>query len=628
MNKSPLGGDHIRLDAQAKLHGETRYVADIDLPGMLYAAVAHAPEAPGYLKNLDISPALAMPSCRAVLRASDLPGANMIGVIFPDQPLLVENTIRMVGDRIALVAAEDEESAWEAAHAIRFDIEKTEGVYDCVQALEKGAPVVQGKDNLLQDFHVLHGDISREEEEADVCVEAEYIIGGQDHAYLETQGCLAIPEGDRITILASCQCPFYIQQTVARVLNIPLASVRVEQAPTGGAFGGKEDYPSEPAACAAVLAWKTRRPVRLVYPREVDLQLTTKRHAMVIRHHWGADRKGRLRFAKVDCILDSGAYAGLSTVVAERANVSAVGPYKIPAVEVTTRISYTNNLFGGAYRGFGAPQVSVASEATMDRLARALGMDPLQFRRINALNEDHRITCTGQELPVPVMALPCLMKAVEMAESSSPSPRAPENWLRGRGIGLILYGINLHRGGQFLDRSSAIVILQPDASLIVRVGLTEMGQGNLTSVQTIAAAALGLPVERVQVWQPDTTTVADSGPTVASRGTHSAGRAVLDAIARLRRRLDPVARELLGCGDKEIRLEGGFALDAGGTKRIPIEEICREMSARRIETIATGWYRSEELKGSALLTTSERPFTVSEPRARSREVSSRPWDGC
>jgi len=591
--KSPLGGRHIRIDAGAKLRGESRYVADMMLPGMLHAAVAMAPKAPGRLRKLDTSAAEAMPGVRAVLRAGDLPAANMIGVIFPDQPLLVEDRIRMVGDRLALIAADDPDTAWEAAGLVDFEIEDEEGVYDCVRALEPGSPVLHGDSNLLKSFHVIRGNLDAGKSAARVTVEAEYHIGGQDHAYLETQGCLAIPEGGTITVIASCQCPFYIQQAVARVLDLPLASVRVEQAVTGGAFGGKEDYPSEPAACAAILAWKTRRPVRLVYPREFDLQVSTKRHAMVIRHHWGADAEGRLCFAEVDCILDGGAYAGLSTVVAERANVSAIGPYDVPSVRVETRIALTNNLFGGAYRGFGAPQVSVASEATIDRLAAKLGMDPLEFRRINALDGAHNLTCTGQPLPAPVMAKPCLEKAFEAAAASPPPRRAPDFWLRGRGIGLILYGINLHRGGQFLDRSSAVVILQSDASLIVRIGLTEMGQGVLTSMQTVASEAMGIPVEKIQVWQPDTSTVADSGPTVASRGTHSAGRAVLDALDRLRRRFDPVAAELLETSTDALRLEAGRVRDEISGREITIGEVATEMTARRIETIATGYHRSK-----------------------------------
>ncbi len=587
---APLGGSHRRPDAMAKATGQTRYVGDLSLPGMLHAAIASSDRASARLLSLDTGAAERIPDVVTVLTAADLPGPNEIGVIFPDQPLLITDRVRMVGDRLALIAAETPEAARAAARAVEARYEDLPGVFDPEAALEPGAPPIHGENNLIHTFNVVRGKIP---EQADTVVEARYVVGGQDHTYLEPQGCLAVPEDNRITIVASCQCPFYIQQAVARVLGLPLASVRVEQAPTGGAFGGKEDYPSEPAACAAILAWKTRRPVRLLYAREFDLQATTKRHAMVIRHRWGADRDGRLVFADIDVVLDCGGYAGLSTVVAERANVSAIGPYRIPNVRVRTRLAYTNNLFGGAYRGFGAPQVTFASEATMDRLARALGVDPVEFRRRNVVTPDDPLTCTGQKLAGPEMAALCLDTAVANAEKRHPPYRAPKNWKRGRGVSLILYGINLHRGGQFLDRSSAVVILQPDASVIVRVGLTEMGQGNLTSVQAVTAAALGLVPQKVQVWQPDTTTVADSGPTVASRGSHASGLAVLDAVKRLRRRLDPVAAEMLHGEAGHVVLSQGRAGLRDGTKTIPLEDVAREMAARRIETIATGWYRSE-----------------------------------
>ncbi len=587
----PLGGRHPRPDAMAKAVGAARYTGDLALPGMLHAAVAVSTEASARILGIDTSAALAVPGVEAVLTATDVPGENRIGVIFPDQPLLVTDRVRMVGDRLALVAARTPEAAWEAARAVRTELEPLPAVHDPVEALTPGAPTVQEKGNLVHTFRVSRGDA---EPEADIVVEAEYRIGGQEHAYLEPQACLAIPEGrERITVLASCQCPFYIQQAVARVLGLPLAAVRVEQSITGGAFGGKEDYPSEPAAAAALLAWHTGRPVRLLYPRELDLQVTTKRHAMVIRHRWGAAANGRLRFAHVETFVDAGAYAGLSTVVAERANVSAVGPYDVPHVDVRTHVVLTNNLFGGAYRGFGAPQVTVAAEATMDRLAAAVGIPPDAIRRLNALHDRRRRTCTGQRLRTPVLARRCLDEALRLSDAWTPPEDGDGHLLRGRGIGLVLYGVNLHHGGQFLDRSSAVVILQADGSVIVRVGLTEMGQGLLASAQTVTAQALGIEPGRVQVWQPDTTTVGDSGPTVASRGSHASGLAILDAVRRLRRRLDPVAAELLGCAAGEIELAEGTARVAGDPDRaVPLERVAAEMAARRIEAIATGWYRS------------------------------------
>lgn len=594
----PLGGRHVRPDAAAKVTGLTRYVGDLALPGMLHAALATSRVASAAIAGIDTSAAAAMPDVVAVLTARDVPGQNLVGVIFTDQPLLVTDRVRMVGDRLALVAARTPEAAWAAARAVAADLRPLPGVYDPVAAMAPHSPQVHESGNVFKTFRVIRGDLARGRKAASVVVEAEYHVGGQDHAYLEPQGCLAIPEDRRITIVASCQCPFYIQHAVARVLGLPLAAVRVEQSPTGGGFGGKEDYPSEPAACAALLAWRTGRPVRLLYHRELDLQATTKRHAAVVRHRWGADANGKLCFAEVETVMDAGGYVGLSTVVAERANVSAIGPYDVPVVDVKTHVVYTNNLFAGAYRGFGAPQVTWAAEATLDKLARQLGLDPLEIRRRNVLDARRRVLCTGQKLQGPVLAGEVLERATALAgwkEFKTARPAADDHLRRGIGVSLVLYGCSLHWGGQRLDRSSAVVILQPDGSVIVRVGLAEIGQGNLTAAQTIAAQALGVDPAVIQVWQPDTTTVGDSGPTVASRGAHMSGMAILDAVARLRTRLDPVAAELLGCRPSEVELVGGFARVAGqAAGAIPMSRVAAEMASRRIEAISTGWYHPPE----------------------------------
>ena len=435
--RGPLGDHHERPDARAKVSGGTRYVGDLAVPGMLHAAVAVAPVASARVGRLDLAVARAVDGVEAVITAAGIPGKNLVGVIFEDQPLLALERVRMVGERLALVAARTPEAAWAAARLVQADLEPLPAVHDPVQALAPDAPHVHDAGNLIRTFRVVRGDTARAR--AGVVVEAEYRVGGQEHAYLEPQGCLAIPEGrQRITIVASCQCPFYVQQAVAKVLGLPLAAVRVEQAPTGGGFGGKEDYPSEPAACAAVLAFATGRAVRFVLPRELDMQASSKRHPMVIRHRWGADRNGRLRFAEVETVLDAGAYIGISTVVAERANVSSIGPYHVPAVRVTTRVAYTNNLFGGAFRGFGAPQVTWAAEATIDRLARACALDPLEFRRRNLLDDRRRRICTGQLLPRPVLARECLERAAALAgwdEFQLAPARGPEKGTDARGDG-------------------------------------------------------------------------------------------------------------------------------------------------------------------------------------------------
>lgn len=592
-----LGGRRPRPDAHAKVSGGTRYLGDLELPGTLHASFVHSPEPAARLLDLDLEDALAVQGVEAILTARDIPGENQVGLIFPDQPILVDERIRMVGDRLALIAARTPESAARAARLARPHLMPLQSIHDPVAALDDDSPLVHANGNLIRTFRVERGEIEKAKRKAKSIVTAVYRVGGQEHAYIEPQGCMAIPEGkDRITIIASCQCPFYVQHAVARVLGAKLSAVRVEQAPTGGAFGGKEDYPSEMAASVALLAWQTGRPVRLILQRETDMQISTKRHAAEVRHTWGADSNGRICFAEVETFMDAGAYAGLSTVVAERTNVSGIGPYNVPAVRVKTHVVYTNNLFGGAFRGFGAPQVTVAHEATVDRLAGKIGIDPIEFRRKNLLDDTRRVTCTGQRLAKPVLTHECLDRAIELADrdKSSRDDDRSGAWVEGTGLNLAIYGCNLHHGGQRLDRSSAVVILQQDGSVIVRVGLTDMGQGNLAASQIVAAEALGVDPSVVQVWQPDSTTVADSGPTVASRGAHASGMAIIDAVSRLRRRLDPIAAELLDCPAGQLTLSGGYAfVSSDPSKRIPISRVASEMGSRRIESIATGWYRSK-----------------------------------
>jgi CO/xanthine dehydrogenase Mo-binding subunit len=589
-----LGGHDRRPDADGKARGQTRFVADLPPPGTLYAALVTSTVASARLDTVTLDEARRLPGVRAVLTAADIPGTNSVGVIFADQPLLVTDRIRMVGDRLALIAADTPEIAAEAAARVVVSTTPLDAVHDPETALDHGAAHVHEDGNLIHTFTVRRGP-GPDPTPAAAVVEAVYHVGGQEHAYLEPQGVLVAPEPTGgMTVHVSCQCPFYVQHAVARVLGCPLAKVRVQQTPTGGAFGGKEDYPSEPAACAALLAHYTRRPVQLVLPREHDMQLSTKRHAVVVHHRWGADAEGRLLFAEVGAIFDAGAYAGLSTVVAERANVSCVGPYDVPSVRVDTKVVYTNNLFAGAFRGFGAPQVTWAAEATMDRLANQLRIDPLELRRRNLIDDDRPVTITGQRLDAPVLARDCLDAAARLAgwNGARSAPGARGHWREGIGAAIAMYGCNLHHGGQRLDRSSAIVILQPDGSLIVRVGLTEMGQGNLVAVRAVAANALRVPVESVEVWMPDTTTVADSGPTVASRGVHASGLAVLDAISDLRRRLDAVAAELLGCSLDRVELTFAGYSSPQRDQYLPMAEAAAALYARRVNPVGCGWWRS------------------------------------
>jgi CO/xanthine dehydrogenase Mo-binding subunit len=572
------------------------YLADLRAPQMLHAAILPATIASARVTRLDTSGARGIPGVAEVLTSKDLGSVNRIGLIYDDQPLLVEDRVRMAGDRLALVAAESPELCREALEAIAVELEALPGVYDLSEALSPSAPKVHEAGNLVREFAVVRGDVAAARDGAEILLEQEFKIGGQEHAYLEPQGCLAVPDHDGgMRLFSSCQCPFYVRGAVSRALGLPLGKVRVVQSTTGGGFGGKEDYPNEVALCAALLSARTGRPVRLVLPRELDMQASTKRHGMLIHHRLYASADGRIRGVEIDILVDAGAYAGLSTVVAERANTSAVGPYAIDHLRVRTQVCYTNNLFGGPFRGFGAPQVTVAHECQMERLAKEVGLSPVQVRRLNAISPERPEFSTGERIE----SAERLSKVLDRVESLTRSKNAQavaeagDRFRWGTGVAVFIYGANLHHGGQPLDRGGALLHLQADGSVNVSIGVTEMGQGAFAASRAIAAEALGAPADAVHLTEVDTGLVTDSGPTVASRATLVAGNAILDAASQLRARLLPLAAELLGAAEKEVETGPGGFLAPGG-RFVPFADVTALLYRRRIHPAALGWYRSAD----------------------------------
>ncbi len=606
-----VGAETTRPDAATKAAGTARYLADLRFSGMLHAALVTSPVASARLSSLDRKALEESDGVVAVVTAGDLPALkvkNRIGIVFDDQPLLVEDRIRMVGDRIALVAAETEEHAWQAARSARVEFQELPGIYDVEHALDPQAPKVHRDGNLLHEFVMKRGNHEAAVASADLVIEETYRIGGQEHAYLEGQGSIAVPmPNGGLTVYSSTQCPFYVRNRICKVTGLAQADVHVIQTVTGGGFGGKEDYPDEPALCAAVLALRTKRPVRFLLPRELDFQISTKRHKMVVRHKLWAKKDGTLLAADVEVLVDAGAYAGLSTVVAERANTSCIGPYHVPAVRVSTKVCYTNNLFGGPFRGFGAPQVSVAHEQQMNLLAKRLGMDPIDVRRKNLLSDHQPEFATGQRIKSAWLGRKTLEAAVEKAGldiSRDPANRADgtihpsgshDRYRRGTGVSTIVYGVNLHHGGQFLDRSGAAIILQMDGTVNLSIGVTEMGQGLLAASTAMVSEVLGISHDRIFVHEVDSAMVPDSGPTVASRGTLVAGRAAVDAAKELAIRIRKVASHLLdGVPWVQLELCNNQVNDPVNGRSIPFEAAAAELYARRINPAAVGWYRSED----------------------------------
>ena len=364
------------------------------MTGMLHGKILWSPHPHALIKRIDTSAALAMPGVHAVLTHKDVAGPNLYGVAVLDQRVLAQGKVRSVGDAVALVAADTEEQAEAAIERIVVDYEPLPGVFTIEAALAPNAPLVNGDDNLFQHTTVRKGDIAEGFAQADVIIEQTYRTQSMDHVPMEPEAGLAYVDNlGVLNIITATQYPFRDRRQIAPNVGLPMNRVRVVQAPVGGGFGRKDDITTE--IHAGLLALKTGRPVRLVYTREESLFALTKRHPFTIHYKSGARANGQLTAVEASIYGDSGPYVSLGMYVIKKAGIHATGPYFVPNVKVDTYTVTTNNLTGGAMRGFGVLQVAVAHESQMDMLARGLGMSPLKFRMINCLKPG-LTTATGQ----------------------------------------------------------------------------------------------------------------------------------------------------------------------------------------------------------------------------------------
>lgn len=487
-----------RREGLDKARGTARYVDDLRFPGMLHGRTIRTTIPAGELTavHLDFDRA-----GFTLVDHRDVPGRNVVALIEDDQPYLVEREVRHAEEPVLLLAHEDRDTL--RAAQVRLEYRPGAAVLDPERATQ-----------VFKELSIEKGDLARGFAEADLVVEGEYRTGRQEHAYIEPNGVIAVPAADGVTVYGSLQCPYYVHKALVGLLGLPHEKVRVVQTETGGGFGGKEDYPSIIAGHAALLALKSGRPVKLVYDRLEDMAATTKRHPSVVRHRTGVTRDGRITAMEIDVLLDGGAYCTLSPVVLSRGCLHATGPYRCANVRVHGRVVMTNTPPCGAFRGFGAPQTVFAAEAHVDRVAEALGLDPVVFRERNALVPGDPMA-TGQVLGEDATALAVLREAVKRSDFHR-KRRAWRGTNRGIGLSLFFHGAGFTGSGEVMLASRAALELVPRGVRIL-VASTEMGQGARTTLTQIVAETMGLPLERVLVATPDTANVPDSGPTVASR---------------------------------------------------------------------------------------------------------------
>ena len=540
-----IGKNVMRVESLSHVLGKSKYTADYLFDKMLYIKVVRSKYPHALIKKIDTSKAKSAPGVVAVVTAEDIPGINDWGYTFPDQPLLAHDKVRFLGDGVALVAAESMDEAEAAVELVNVDYDPLPPVFSPVEAL-KSAVKIHEKGNIAFQCRLRKGEVTKAFAESRVIVENDYKTRQQEHAYMEIEAAIAIPEpDDSVTIIGSMQSPFTVQMNVAKILGYSLDKVRVIQAATGGGFGGKDDIPPEVASRAALVAIRTKRAAFLGHTREESITAHNKRHAYLIKYKSGATKEGKLTAAEIEIISDVGAYAAHGPYILWRSTVHSTGPYEVPNVKVDSYLVYTNKVYGGSFRGFGNPQIQFAAESQMDELANLIGMDPVEFRLKNVLRPGS-LTATSQLLDHSVGIEECLKKAEQLSNWKN-KRTAIQNQSgfrrRGIGVGLAYHGNSTSRGAP--DYSAASVIVNKDGSIRFRTGITEMGQGTHTGIIQIVSEILGVPAEMVHVDNPDTSAVPDSGPTHASRGLVRGGAAAMVAAYKIREKLNKVAAEIL-----------------------------------------------------------------------------------
>ncbi|MEE8356337.1 MAG: molybdopterin cofactor-binding domain-containing protein, partial [Anaerolineales bacterium] len=560
-----------RPEARQKTTGEAIYTDDIIVPGMLFGVTLRAGIPHGKVIKLDISNAKKLPGVQAVLTAGDIPGRVNHGLIVQDWPALVGlgEKVRYVGDAIAIIAADTLEIARQALGLIETEYEPLPIVTNPVDAKADNAPLVHENGNLLKHIKVNKGDIKLGFEQAEVIIEETYFTPSYEHAFMEPECSIARPlDNGEFEIYVGSQIPYADRDQVAAALDLPLEKVRVRGPLIGGGFGGKEDIAGQ--IHAAMLAQVTGKPVKILYDRQESILVHPKRHATQIKVKLGLKKDGTLTAAQTELYGDTGAYASLGAKVMGRATTHSTGPYIVPNVKIDCYAMYTNNPPAGAFRGFGALQAAFAIECLMDKVAEDLGLDPVEFRRMNALRTGE-ITNTGQQLKESVGLLECIDQTrTEMLKYTSGADPFVSRVVEGepskrRSWGFAVTFKNTGLGEGAPDNATAEIELLKDGSVETRISSAEIGQGLVTVLQMVTAQELGLPLDKVNVYLSDTDLTPDGGPTTGSRQTYISGNAAKYAAITLKNAMLSSLAEKYNLSPEEIRFKEGSVQVNGKT---------------------------------------------------------------
>jgi CO/xanthine dehydrogenase Mo-binding subunit len=558
-----------RADGAAKVLGTAQYVDDLPrMPGEIFGATVRSPVPRGILRGVRFDPSFDW-SDVAVVRADDVP-VNVVALIAEDQPVLAARHLNHAYEPVVLLGCADKQKLMRAREAVMLDIEALPAVVDAEESL-RNALTIWGTDNVQKRYLIAKGSADTEDSLAAIdaaiaaCavrVSGRYSTHHQEQLYIEPQGVIAWWDETGVHAIGSLQCPFYVHKAFLKAFGVTGERIHITQAVTGGGFGGKEEYPSVIALHAALIAKKAGRPVRMIYDRKEDIEATTKRHPAVCEIETGCDQDGTLRALKMRILMDGGAYLTLTPVVLSRGTLHAAGAYEWPDVRIEAIAVATNTPPNGAFRGFGAPQTIWAIERHMDKVARVLGVDPMDLKRKNVLQPGGK-TATGQVLRSSVAGVECIEKARAASEYDRKRREAPVavgRKVRGIGASVFMHGAGFTGSGERYLKGKVAVDLIAEGRLRIRTASTDIGQGTETVFRQIAADAAGLTVADVDFAVPCTTHVPDSGPTVASRTVMVVGAIVeqgaKDLAARVRKEQAAAGGSFAEAANRLIAREG------------------------------------------------------------------------
>ena len=540
MSQRVVGVSVPRKEGAPKVTGTAQYVDDLNFEGMIYGATVRSAIARGKITKIEFGDGIPWDEF-VVVTAADVPGKNVVSLITDDQPILADKVINHPEEPILLLAHSNRHLLPLAVASVKIEYEELPSIHS-IEDSESCKEIIWGTDNVFKTYIIDKGNVDEVWNDAAWIVEGEYSTGAQEQLYIENNGVIAQWSDDEgATVWGSMQCPFYVHKALVALTGLPTEKVRVLQTETGGAFGGKEDYPSIIAGHALLLAKKGGRPVKIVYDRMEDMAATTKRHPSRTRHRTAIDKEGKLLGAEIEFVIDGGAYSTLSPVVLSRGTIHAGGPYYWPSIRVHASAVATNTPPHGAFRGFGAPQSLFALERHMDHVARTIGLAPDEFRRRNLLKTG-QTTATAQEIREPIDMQHLLHRALELSDYHTKMARFAETnptsaKKKGMGIAAFLHGAGFTGSGERYLNALVGVDADEHGDVRVLVSSTEFGQGTNTILSQIAAETLGLEYNDVSMAPIDTHVVPNSGPTVASRTAMIIGKLVQTAALDMKQKL-------------------------------------------------------------------------------------------